>query len=60
VEPAGGACTTTDSPHFEILVVTLSPAESVEISSIGRLVCVERVLVSAGAELVATLVHLRA
>jgi hypothetical protein len=41
VEPPGGACTATDSPHFEIFVVTLSPDVAVEVSSIGSLVCVE-------------------
>ena len=61
VEASGGMCTTTGSPHLEIVVVTFTPAASVEVSVTGRLASVEIVSVfdNFGVVLVAALVHFR-
>jgi hypothetical protein len=61
VELAGGASTTTASPHFEKVVVTLVPLESLEVSRAGRDPPWEMVkeFDRVGEELVAAVFHLR-
>jgi hypothetical protein len=61
VELAGGAFTTTRSPHLENRLVSLPPFEAVPISSIGRvgpLAGTVSVYDAFGPELVAAIVHL--
>jgi hypothetical protein len=61
VEAGDGTCTTTGSPHPEIVVVTFTPSASVEVSAIGKFASVEMVSVfdNFGVVLVAALVHFR-